>query len=62
MLHLHVPWNVVGLNEKQFSSTRTTRIYIYFWGGGGGGVSLCLGGGEIIVVIFETSHGLLNVK
>lgn len=58
MLHLHVPWNVVGLNEKQFPSTRTTRIF--FWEGRC--VSLCLGGGEIIVVVFDSSRGLLNVK
>ena len=49
---------MVGLNEKQFPSTRTTRISFF----GGGGLSLCLGGGEIIVVVFATSQGLLNVK
>ena len=50
---------MVGLNDKQFPSTRKTRISFF---GGGGGVSLCLGGGEIIVVVFATSQGLLNVK
>lgn len=56
MLNLHVPWIVVGLTEKQFPLTGTTRI----WGG------LCVfvfgRSGEIIVVVFETSQGLLNVK
>ena len=55
MLHLHVPWNVVGLTEKQFPLTRTTRILRGF-------VCLCVGGGGIIVVVYETSQGLLNVK
>ena len=56
MLHLPVPWNVVGLTEKQFPLTRTTRILRGF-------VCLCVffGGGGYRGV-FETSQGLLNVK
>lgn len=57
MLHLPVPWNVVGLTEKQFPLTRTTRILRGF-------VCLCVffGGGGGYRGVFETSQGLLNVK